>query len=116
MNVNVDVNENLNALTHGKAWQSMPCLELCMCFPCACACGWRYSLHPDVLAATRVLLARCVKPRVAPCGCAEKLELDDMQAERVKKYNGTAQYAKDKRRMTAYCEEFARRWQVRMHL
>lgn len=39
-----------------------------------------------------------------------------MQAERVKKYNGTAQYAKDKRRMAAYCEEFARRWQVRMRL
>lgn len=46
------------------------------------------------------------------CFCAEKLELDDMQAEHVKNYDGTQQYAKDKRRMAAYCEEFARRWQV----
>lgn len=36
-----------------------------------------------------------------------------MQMERAGKYDGTKQYAKDKRRMVAYAEEFARRWQVR---
>ena len=46
--------------------------------------------------------------------CAEKLELDDMQAERVKKYDGTSAYARDKRRMQVYGEEFAKRWHVRM--
>lgn len=44
--------------------------------------------------------------------CAEKLDVDDMQME-TGKYDGTKQYAKDKRRMVAYAEQFARRWQVR---
>ena len=35
-----------------------------------------------------------------------------MQAERNQKYDGTQQYAKDKRRMQVYAEEFASRWQV----
>jgi hypothetical protein len=35
-----------------------------------------------------------------------------MQMEHVSKYDGTKQYAKDKRRMVAYAEEFTRRWEV----
>lgn len=39
-----------------------------------------------------------------------------MQMARISKYDGTKQYARDKRRMVAYAEEFARRWQVQLLL
>ena len=40
----------------------------------------------------------------------EPLVVDDLQAERMKKFDGTQQYARDKRRQLALAERFAERW------
>lgn len=40
----------------------------------------------------------------------ERLVVDDLQAEKMKKFDGTAQYARDKRRQVALAERFAERW------
>lgn len=41
----------------------------------------------------------------------DSLCMDDLQAANMKKFDGVLQYARDKRRMVAYTEAFAKRWQ-----
>jgi hypothetical protein len=42
----------------------------------------------------------------------EHLEVEDLEANNVRKADGSLRYQRDKRRMVAYAERFAERWKV----